>query len=292
MWRGSQAGAVIGGAKLWYDRGKQRFFLLVSLTLETPDPTPEQALQVLGVDVGQRYLATVATLDNGAQFFLGKEIRSKADHYARLQKRLQRKGTWLCHPAQNRAGPERRDGGPLNTNHTLAKRILDTHPHACIGLEELSGMRDRTRRKHGKKATKKQRRANGHASKWAEASLHGPLTFALGNDALVRPVLPAFDISRRSRFRPGAAAGRVVIGGNFGGAHAGAHWQRNCDNKQKPCNLHCWSPLKFCATWSWRSAAKLASAQTLDVHASNRSRKSGGRSTVIGAQVSYPANRE
>jgi putative transposase len=83
-----QAGATIGGAKLWYDRGKQRFFLLVSLTLQTPDPTPEGQRQVLGVDVGQRYLATVATLDNGAQFYSGKEIRSQADHYARLQKRL------------------------------------------------------------------------------------------------------------------------------------------------------------------------------------------------------------
>jgi putative transposase len=88
-----QAGGIIGGAKLWYDRGKQRFYLLVSLTLQTPDPTPEGTPQVLGVDVGQRYLATVATLDNGAQFYSGKEIRAKADHYARLQKRLQRKGT-------------------------------------------------------------------------------------------------------------------------------------------------------------------------------------------------------
>jgi putative transposase len=88
-----QAGATIGGAKLWCDRSKQRFCLLVSLTLQTPDPTPKRQCQVLGVDVGQRYLATVATLDNGAQFYSGKEIRGKADHYARLQKRLQRKGT-------------------------------------------------------------------------------------------------------------------------------------------------------------------------------------------------------
>jgi IS605 OrfB family transposase len=65
----------------------------------------------------------------------------------------------------------------LNTNHTIAKRILDTHPHACIGLEELSGIRDRTRRKHGKKASKRQRRANRHASKWAFAELHGLLTY-------------------------------------------------------------------------------------------------------------------
>ena len=57
----------------------------------------------------------------------------------------------------------------LNTNHAIAKRILDTYPHAFIGLEELSGIRDRTKRKHGKKATKRQRRANRHASKWAIA---------------------------------------------------------------------------------------------------------------------------
>jgi transposase len=65
----------------------------------------------------------------------------------------------------------------LNTNHTIAKRILDTHPHAFIGLEALSGIRDRTRRKHGKKASKRQRRANRHASKWTFAELHGLLAY-------------------------------------------------------------------------------------------------------------------
>src|SRR5579862_2872502 len=158
-----QAGASIGGAKLWYDRGKRHFFLLVSLTLETSDPTPEDQRQVLGVDVGQRYLATVARLPNGAQFYSGKEIRAKADHYARLQKRLQRKGTRSATRRRIAIGARERRL-KLQTNHTIAKRILDTHPHACIGLEELSGIRDRTRRKHGTKATKKQRRANRHAS--------------------------------------------------------------------------------------------------------------------------------
>src|SRR5215472_1841489 len=42
-----QEGATIGGAKLWYDRNKQRFYLLVSLTLDTPEPTPECQRQVL-----------------------------------------------------------------------------------------------------------------------------------------------------------------------------------------------------------------------------------------------------
>ena len=101
--------------------------------------------QVLGVDVGQRYLATVATLDNGAQFYSGKEIRNKADHYARLQKRLQRKGTRSATRRRIAIG-QRERRLKLNTNHTISKRILDTHPHAFIGLEELSGIRDRTKR--------------------------------------------------------------------------------------------------------------------------------------------------
>src|SRR5262249_12345309 len=66
-----QHGATIGAAKLWYDRSKQRFSLLISLQVETPDPTPDQFQRVVGVDVGQRYLATVATTPNRTQFYSG-----------------------------------------------------------------------------------------------------------------------------------------------------------------------------------------------------------------------------
>ena len=171
-----QTGATLGGAKLWYDRSKQRFYLLVSLTIETPDPAPARQHQIVGIDVGQRYLATVATLDNRAQFYSGKEIRARADHYARLQKRLQRKGTRSATRRRIALG-QRERRLKLNTNHTISKRILDTHPHACIGLEDLSGIRDRTRRQRGKKATKRQRRANRHASTWAFAELHWLLAY-------------------------------------------------------------------------------------------------------------------
>ena len=100
-----QHGTQIGGAKLWYDRGKQRFYLLVSLTIVTPDPTPVALSEVVGVDLGQRYLATLTTEDDHIQFYSGKQVRAKADHYARVQQRLQRKGTWLRHSATDRHGP-------------------------------------------------------------------------------------------------------------------------------------------------------------------------------------------
>ena len=171
-----QAGATIGAAKLWYDRGKQRFYLLVSLTIDTSDPTPAHQQSIVGVDVGQRYLATVATVGNGTLFFSGKGVRAKADHYARLQKRLQRKGTRSATRRRIAIGTRERRL-KLNTNHTISKRILDSHPKSLIGLEDLNGIRDRTKRKRGKRASKKQRRANQHASKWAFAELQSFLAY-------------------------------------------------------------------------------------------------------------------
>src|SRR6266705_4457936 len=45
-----QQGASIGAAKLWYDKPRKQFYLLVSLEIEAAEPTPES--QVVGVDVG------------------------------------------------------------------------------------------------------------------------------------------------------------------------------------------------------------------------------------------------
>ncbi len=171
-----ERGAKIGAAKLWHDKPKKRFYMLISLEVEVAEPTPEAHQRVIGVDVGQRYLAVVARLDNGATFFPGKAVRAKADHYARLRKRLQRKGT---RAAARRllviAGRERRL--KQATNHQISCRIVAGHPHSLIGLEDLTHIRERTKRKGGKKATRKQRRANRHASAWAFAQLHGFLAY-------------------------------------------------------------------------------------------------------------------
>src|SRR2546423_515894 len=158
-----QQGAHIGAAKLWYDKPRKQFYLLVILELEGAEPTPERHQHVVGVDVGQRYLAVTAQLDNGASFYSGNQTRAKADHYARLRKRLQHKGT---RSATRRlvviSGRERRLKQAVN--HLISHRIVDQYPHSIIGLENLTDIRARTKRKHGKKASKKQRRANQHVS--------------------------------------------------------------------------------------------------------------------------------
>ncbi len=50
---------------------------------------------------------------------------------------------------------------------------MDAYPHSLIGLEDLTHIRERTKRKRGKTATAQQRRANRHASQWAFAELQG-----------------------------------------------------------------------------------------------------------------------
>jgi putative transposase len=197
-----QHGATIGGAKLWYDKPPKQFYLLVSLELDIPDPTPETLPDVVGVDVGMRYLATTATMSNGSHFYSGKRVRAQADHFARLQKRLQKKGT---RSATRRkiamSGRERRL--KLQVNHSIAKSIVQAHPHTLIGLEELTGIRERTkrrkrRRKKNGKGTEpvslKARRANHHASKWAFAELHGLLAYkaALSKSSLAIKVDPDY----------------------------------------------------------------------------------------------------
>ncbi len=62
-------------------------------------------------------------------------------------------------------------------NHVLSRRIVDGHPHSLIGLEDLTHIRERTKRKKGRRATSKQRRANRHASAWAFAELHSFLAY-------------------------------------------------------------------------------------------------------------------
>ena len=169
-------GAHIGAAKLWYDKPKNHFYLLVSLEVEVAEPTDASHTSVVGVDVGMRYLAVTATTRGKQSFHSGKRLVAKANQYARTRKRLQRKGT---RSATRRlviiSGRERRL--KADANHVVSKQIVGAHPHALLGLENLTDIRERTKRRTGKKASKKQRKANAASSKWAFAELHAMLAY-------------------------------------------------------------------------------------------------------------------
>ncbi|GHO67215.1 hypothetical protein KSC_061070 [Ktedonobacter sp. SOSP1-52] len=178
-------GASIGDAKLWYDTPKKCFYLLVSLKVDVPESGCEDLGEVVGVDVGIRYLAVVSTSTGKASFYSGSQVRHRANHYARLRKRLQQKGT---RGAKRRARriEQRERRLKLQANHTIAKQIITQHPHALIGLEQLTDIRERTKRrkrkrkKNGKgyeRVSPKARKANRVYSQWSFAQLHALISY-------------------------------------------------------------------------------------------------------------------
>ena len=161
----------IGAAKLWYSKPTKTYYLLVSMEVEVPELMPTDINRVMGVDVGQRYIAVAADTGNKTQFFSGKQVRHKAFGYVKARKSLQRKGT---RSATRRlvalSGRERRF--IADTNHRIAKQVVT--PRTLIGLENLTDIRERTQpRRKGKKASKKQRKANSNRARWSFAELHG-----------------------------------------------------------------------------------------------------------------------
>ncbi len=178
-------GASIGDAKLWYDASKKRFYFLVSLSIDVPEPTYEQFNEVVGVDVGIRYLAVTSTSTGKATFHPGKRVRHRANHYARLRKRLQKKGTRGAKRRLRRI-EQRERRLKVQANHQITKQIVEQHPHALIGLEQLTDIRERTRRrkrkrkKNGKgyeRVPPKARKANRVYSQWSFAELHALLSY-------------------------------------------------------------------------------------------------------------------
>src|SRR5215469_16505531 len=130
-------------------------------------------------------LSVTSTSTGAAGFHPGKRTRHRANHYARLRKRLQQKGTRGAKRRLRRiAQRERRL--KLQANHTIATQIIEQYPHALIGLEHLTDIRERTKRKkrrrkkNGKgyeQVSPKGRKANRVYSQWSFAELHNLISY-------------------------------------------------------------------------------------------------------------------
>jgi len=136
--------------------------------------TPEQFTQLHATQLA--YRDALNFVSRYAYEHGKKKVVHQANHYARLRKRLQKKGT---RSATRRliamSGRERRL--KADANHVVSKRIVTRHPNSLIGLEYLTDIRERTRRKKGKKATRKQRKANAVHSKWSFAELQSMIAY-------------------------------------------------------------------------------------------------------------------
>ena len=120
----------------------------IQICVEAEPPKQQNTDKVIGVDLGRRDIAHTSEGDN----WNGQQLNKVRDHYCRLRASLQRKaskGTRSCRRRcrqllQRLSGKERRFQAWVN--HSIAKRIVKAAQSlsACIGIEDLSGIRERT----------------------------------------------------------------------------------------------------------------------------------------------------
>jgi len=133
-----------GECDLAYIRGE--FYLFA--TCEIDEPTPQDVDDVLGVDLGQKKLAT----DSDGTDYSGKAVATMRHRNRRLRKKLQSNGSQRARRKLKKlAGRERRFAS--NTNHVISKQIVQTAQRTgrAIALEDLTGIRGRVRVRRGQR---------------------------------------------------------------------------------------------------------------------------------------------
>jgi IS605 OrfB family transposase len=135
-----------GESDLVYRDGQ--WYLFATCNVEEPPLIDPQGF--LGVDLG---IVNIATDSNGT-VYSGGQVNALRRRHRRLRAKLQAKGT---RAAKRLLRQRRRKETRFAThvNHTLSKRIVATaKAQSCgIALENLQGIRQRVRLRHGQRAT-------------------------------------------------------------------------------------------------------------------------------------------
>ncbi len=130
---------IKGQADLLYRNGA--FFLAV--TLDVPEPTPQDTTDTLGVDLG---IVNIAT-DSTGETFSGEAVERNRKRHQALRQRLQKRGTKSAkRHLKKLSGKETRF--KKNTNHVISKRIVQKAKAngQGIAIEDLRHIRQRTER--------------------------------------------------------------------------------------------------------------------------------------------------
>lgn len=155
--------AIRGQADLLYRDG--RFYLAV--TLDVPEPAPDEPQGTLGVDLGIVNLAT----DSDGQTFSGGQIERTRKKMLALRSALQAKGTKSAKRHLKKLG-RRESRFHRHVNHRIAKHLVQKarNTNRGIALEDLRHIRQRTDR------TVRHSQRHRHAS-WSFSQLRAFISY-------------------------------------------------------------------------------------------------------------------
>lgn len=116
------------------------FFIHMSATKEFDKL--KEVKHVVGADLGLNFLATVYDEKGKTAFVNGRSIKSKRDHYKRMRKSLQKKGTPSARKKLKKIG-QREKRWMADVNHRITKALVDRYGKGTVFvLEDLKGIRD------------------------------------------------------------------------------------------------------------------------------------------------------
>jgi putative transposase len=154
---------VRGQCDLLYRKGSNTFFL--AITVDAPEPPPNEVSEYLGVDLG---IVNIATTSDG-EIVSGTHVNNVRARYSRFRRKLQKKGTKSARRLlQKRSGREMRFS--RDTNHCISKRLVAQAKDTGRGIavEELTHIRTRVN------GSKRQRRV---LHSWSFAQLRAFLSY-------------------------------------------------------------------------------------------------------------------
>jgi len=122
------------------------FYLAV--TVDAPEPTPDDPVDALGVDLGVVHLV----VDSDGEFYSGEQVDKVREKTDRLKASLQSKGTRSAkRHLKKLSGKEA--NFRRNTNHIISKRLVSKakDTQRAIALEDLNGIGSRTTVRHSQR---------------------------------------------------------------------------------------------------------------------------------------------
>lgn len=133
-----------GTAKLVYKNRK--WFLHIPMSKEIEEPSPADIKQVVGIDLGIRFLATSFDSQGKTDFYPGRQVKRKRAHYKQLRQQLQKKQTPSSRRRLKQIG-SRETRYMTDVNHKVSKALVRQYgANTLFVLEDLTGVRNQTER--------------------------------------------------------------------------------------------------------------------------------------------------
>ena len=134
---------VLGTATLVFKHGK--WIMHIPITIDLDEVKDDDIKNIMGIDVGLRFLATSYDSLGKTTFYSGKEVKRKRTHYSQLRSSLQKKGTRSSRKRLKAIG-NRENRWMTDLNHQVSKALVESvgDTPTLFVLEDLTGIRSAT----------------------------------------------------------------------------------------------------------------------------------------------------